>query len=106
MRNDSILNTGMSSVSVDKSRRAKQAKEERQRAKKEKRTKLMPAAEVVIAELDKEKQNTEKMLLAQINVKTSDQSVKDIIVALNMYGNSISKLRSRLSNIMRTADED
>lgn len=100
-RTDSILNTGMTSHTINKAERMKKARENRNQIKQAKRTKLMPAAEVVITELDKEKQNTEKMLLEQINVNTPDQSVKDIIVALNLYGESLNKLKSRLSNIMR-----
>jgi hypothetical protein len=102
MRNDSSLYSGISSNTAAKAERAKIAREERKRVKTDKKTILTPVAEIVVEELDKEKKATELKLLSMIQVGTTDEQSKDVIAALNLYSESINKLRSRLSNIMRT----
>lgn len=104
MRSDSILSTGLTSASIGKASRAKEARDERMRLKDAKRTTLLPAAEVVITEIDKEIQVTQVALLEMINTQTTTEQAKDIIASLNLYTASMKKLKSRLSNIMRTRD--
>jgi hypothetical protein len=106
MRSDSILNTGLTSASINKAQRAKEARKARQDAKLTKRAHLIPAAEIIVEELQKELSNTQIKLLSMIDAKTTDGEVKDIIVALNLYTDSIKRLKSRISNIMRVNGED
>lgn len=100
-RNDSILYSGLTSKSSGQAERAKREKELKLEAKQQKRTKLIPAVEVVLDELEKEKRRTQEELIGMITVDTTEQATKDIIVALNLYSESVTRLKNRLSNIMR-----
>lgn len=90
---------------MGKASRAKEARDERIRLKDAKRTSLTPAAEVIVIELDKELLVTQTALLEMITTETTTEQTRDIIASLNLYTASIKKLKSRLSNIMRTKDE-
>lgn len=97
-RNDGILYSGMAAKS-----RAELAHERtlRQREKLEKKSSLLPMADIVIQELEKEKTNTKLELLRLIGPSTSDTDVKSLIVSLNLYDQSMSGLAGRLKNILR-----
>lgn len=100
-RNDSILNTGLTGATVDKAERERFLQEKRLK-RQEKKAKLTPAMDVVIEELNKEKQNTEKMLLSMVTTNTKEEDLKSLIVSLNLYNESMSRLKNRLKTIMRT----
>lgn len=106
MRSDSILNTGVTGASINKAQRAKEARDLRSKEKLEKRAQLLPAAEIVVNELNKELEATKYALLSIINPSTPEENVKALISALNLYDQSMKNLKSRLSNIMRVQDEN
>ena len=101
MRSDKVLYTGLTSASARTSRLEEQ-KREKQREKTDKKIKLQPVAEVVLEELAKEKRVTVMKLLETIDVTTPDEQTKSIIVALNLYKQSISGLEMRIKNILRS----
>ena len=101
-RNDSILYTGHTGNRLEEN---KLKKEERQRVKARKRNELLPVAEVVIEELDKELDKTQIELLQAINHKTTKLEIKDTIVALNLYTESLKKLKSKFNLILRTHEK-
>ncbi len=104
MRTDSILNTGMSSATLNKAERVKKAREARAEQKKQVRNVILPAIEPVLEELDKERNKTIIDLMETIDASTSDVDVKSIILSLNLYKESLENLKSRLSNIMRVRE--
>ncbi len=103
-RSDSVLNTGMSSATLNKSERVKKAREARADQKKQVRNTILPAIEPVIDELVKERNKTILDLMETINASTSQEDVKSIILALNLYKDSMESLKSRLTNIMRVKE--
>ena len=106
MRRDSILNTGLTSNSINKAGREKHARELRKKAKDEKRSQLVPAIQIVIDELNKELESTQVQMLGLINGSTPTEDVKSIIVSLNLYSQSVKQLKTRISNIMRVRTDD
>lgn len=106
MRSDSILNTGMTSASLNKAERAQEARQQRKKLKEQKRSQLLPSAEIVVAELNKEQESVKLQLLKLVNPATPKEDVKELIVALNIYDQSISNLKTRLSNILRKVSDD
>lgn len=106
-RNDSILNTGMSSATVTKLERNRLAREQRRQDKSKKKSMLLPAAEVVIHELEKEQNATILALLEAIDIiPADDEQFRAKITALKLYKESIARLKSRLSNILRIKEVD
>lgn len=101
MRSDSILNTGLTSISVTKVSEERKRREERAKAKEDKRAVMAPSIEPVLEELRKEKEKTVQSLLSVISPTTPHEDVKSLVVSLNLYADSMDKLKSRLSNIMR-----
>lgn len=98
-RSDSVLLTGMNSSSVSKLDRVKAKEESRKKEKVEKKTRIAPAIEPVIDELNKQIQST---ILAQMDlVDGSPEDFKANALALKLYKESCERLKSRLSNIMR-----
>lgn len=106
MRNDSILNTGMTSATLNKAERASDAREQRRKVKEQKRSQLLPSAEIVITELNKEQESTKLQLLKLINPATPANDVKELLVSLNLYDQSITNLKTRISNILRKASDE
>lgn len=98
MRNDSSLYTGLTSK-VEKAATDRKIRKEK---KQSTQNKLKPAGEIVISALDKELERTQAELLSMIGIKNSDEEVKDIIVALNMYTESIKRLKVTLKNLLRS----
>lgn len=102
MRSDSVLNTGLSSASINKASKERAARAERQKLRDEKRTTLLPAVQILVDELLKEQEKTKLSLLKIIGPATPADDVKSLLVSLNLYDQSMTTLRTRISNIMRT----
>lgn len=101
--NDSVLLTGMTSSSVSKVDRMKEKDLYKREAKLRKKAKISPTIEPVLEELDKERDAT---ILAQLDlVDASTENFESQALALKLYKESMSKLKSRLTNIMRTKPE-
>jgi len=100
MRSDEILWTGVSSQAarLERLTLAKKAKAEE---KKDKRTRLTGGADIILEEIEKERKATAIKLLETIDTKTPPEETKSLIVALNLYRESLNKLSSRVKAIMR-----
>ncbi len=98
-RSDSVLLTGMNSSSISKVERAKEKERLKKDAKLKVKKQIAPSIEPVIAEIEKEQQAT---ILAQLDlIDGSDEDFKAMALALKLYKESLSRLKSRLSTIMR-----
>lgn len=103
MSNDSIFLTGMNSQSVSKLERSKEKAEAKKYNKYEKKTKIAPAIEPVIEELEKEMKET---IIKQLDLVDSGvRNFESHALALKLYKKSCENLKSRLSNIMRVTYE-
>lgn len=96
-RNDGSLYTGLTSANF---RKQKVQADIKKQAKKQKQTTLMPAYDLVMAELDKDEAQITTELLETISISTPKDDVKSLIIALNMYQKRIKTLRSRIRTIM------
>lgn len=106
MRSDSILVTGMTGASVDKAERMKIIREQKRNQKLANKTKLIPAAELVTQELQKEKDRTTLSILEAVdNFKINDKEHKANMQSLHLYRQSMANLSDRLNRIMRVKDE-
>lgn len=106
MRSDSILNTGRSSVSVNKVAIERKAREERAKARDAKRTTLAPFAQIISEEFKKERESAKLRLLGIIDTTTPEEDVKATISALNLYATSMNNLEFKLTNLMKSRGSD
>lgn len=99
-RDDSLLYSGSSSASFG-STKQQQVREIKSEQKKEQRTKLQPAAEVVFAEIEKEKQAS--MYLPNIDVERAADEKAFMIEAMarKKYTEYLTRLQNKLDNILR-----
>jgi methyl coenzyme M reductase gamma subunit len=94
----------MSSASLNKATKAKESREARAKAKEHIRNTVSPAIEPVLEEIKKEKERTILELIESIDGGTADEQVKSVILALNLYKESMDALNARLTNIMRVKE--
>lgn len=97
-RNDSVLYSGARTSPVE--RRKQEAKE-----KQEKRSRLLPSAELVLEALEKERETTKLDILKMVTIATDKEMIKETIAALNLYDQSMIKLANKFKNILRDARE-
>ena len=99
-RDDSILYSGASSASFGQSKeqRIREAKSEE---KREKRTKLQPAATVVFEEIEKEKKSV--MFLQNIDIENAKDEKLFMVemIARKKYVEYLQRLQNKLDNILR-----
>lgn len=95
-RNDGILYAG----STNRVNRLAEIEAKREE-KLSKRNQLVPDSHVVLEELEKEKDQTIKTLLSLINPTTPTDQVKELIVSLNLYEQSMKNLTAKFKNILR-----
>ena len=96
MRNDSFLNTGMTSSSTEpKTPREKQVKE-----KEEARLKLKPAADVVLEAIDIEKIKVTNLNSLPPVSDMSVESIKHELMARQLYLSYLSSLETKIKGIL------
>lgn len=100
MHSDSVLLTGMTSNSISKVERNKQKERLKKEATLKTKAVIHPAIEPVIEELNKERDRTTMEMLDLVDGK-QESDIQVQILALKLYRESMSDLKSRLSNIMR-----
>jgi formate dehydrogenase maturation protein FdhE len=89
----------MNSSSVSKVERAKEKERLKKDNKLKVKAKIAPSIEPVIAEIEREQKAT---ILAQLDlIDGSEENFKAMAMALKLYKESLSKLKSRLTTIMR-----
>lgn len=99
MRNDGLLYTGLTSQA--QLQRLEATKKEKKRQKANQKAKILPSAELLIELLAKEKKATILKLLETVQVDTSEEQTKSLILALNLYKDSLSGLEAQIKAIMR-----
>ena len=103
-RSDSILNTGISGATISRLERSRQAREQRIKNKEAKKSNLTPAAEIVIEEINKERDAVTVQLLNLIDSTTDEEVTRSTIHALRLYRKSLDGMKLRLGNILRTRE--
>jgi hypothetical protein len=96
-RNDGLLYSG-GSTSADRRRHAQR---ERLQEKEQKRSYLLPAADIVFAEIDKELAKIASQVLGYVTADTVDENLKATLLSLRMYDKSLKDLRTRIGNLLR-----
>lgn len=97
MRNDSVLNTGLTSAAMRRQEAARQAKKDK---KQEKRNVLTPGAEIILEWIDKELKQVMDLEYMVMNL-TNENDIKSQLIARRLHANFLKELRSRANNIMR-----
>ncbi len=99
-RNDNILADGLNNTPIA---HQQELRERRMREKTEQRHVIEPRAEEILAMIDKEIATTEKEILSFVGIATTQEVLKETLVALNLYETSCKKLRTKFQNILRGA---
>lgn len=100
MRSDSILNTGSSSASFG-SVREQQVRAEKREEKIEKRAALLPAGEIVKAEIQKEIDEISNINYLEIESMLTDEHFKSELMARKKLVEKLVALRNRFDNLLR-----
>jgi len=102
-KDDSVLYTGMSSQNsiVIREKREKM-KEEKER----KRGVLLPGAQLLSLEIDKERQTIASELANIIHIEMSAADIKATVMGLRLADQRIAALARRLNNVLRVAEKD
>lgn len=106
MAKDGFLYSGANSKTVNNVERIRKEAEARKQEKKSKRNKLLPAYEIVSAELNKERDASKLLLINTIETDTTEADIKAIVLATKLYIKSMSSLQARLNKILRSEDEE
>ena len=97
-RDDSLLYTGLTSAS---SRRLQDKKKQDKEAKQAKRNELVPKADIVLKELEKERLTIAKELGNLIHLEMNEQNIKATVLGLRMADQRLVSVITRLNNILR-----
>lgn len=97
-RNDSLLYTGASSSA----QRRAQEKERRKSEKDIERVKLAPAADVVMAEIAREKAMLGALLLDIIDPDTPDEQVSRKLDAVRLHREWLIRFESSIKKVLRS----
>ena len=103
MRDDAMLYTGMTSASFA---RQKVATEKRKEEKTEKLQQLLPAADVVFAEIKKEKALIAQNVLKCVAMDTPEENIKSLLLSYRMYDVYLSKFQGSLATILRLSKKE
>jgi hypothetical protein len=99
MRSDSILITG--STSGKQLERLAQRQNAKKSEKEAKKSTLLPVEEIIFEEIDKIKIENQTEMLGLIGVATDKELVKETLISLKLYGESMERLKTRMKNIIR-----
>lgn len=103
-RNDSVLNTGMSSA-LDRKQRIKALEQKSKR--EQRRAQLTPSAEIVLDWIEREKAEvTERVAALPINMDTKEQDIKSVLLAYQMHLTFLGTLKAKANNMLRTVPQN
>lgn len=103
-RDESFLNTGLSSALE---RRKTAEEQQRKQDRIYKRGKLTPGAEIILEWLNKEKETVYKNIAAlPINIETTEENVKSVLLAYQMQLNFVDNLILKTKNVLREIPEE
>lgn len=97
-KDDSFLYTGITSASSDK---APTPREVQREEKESARIKLKPAAEVVLAELAKERERVIDLRSIVLDRTTSEGEINTELLARKLYLNYLNSLEAKVNNILK-----
>lgn len=98
MRNDSLLYTGITSATARKT----QAKAEEQGAlKKDKQSRIAPAAQEVMDMIDAEQKNIAQEILKLVRADTTSIEADSFLKAYKLYDTKLNSFRIKLKNTLR-----
>lgn len=97
-KDDSFLYSGITSASSDK---APTPREVQREAKESARIKLKPAAEVVLAELAKERERVIDLRSIVLDRTTSEGEINTELLARKLYLNYLNSLEAKVNNILK-----
>lgn len=100
-RSDSVLLTGMTSNTISKVERNREKETHKREEKLKAKALIHPSIEPVLQELEKEKNRATLEIIELVEGTPSEQTIE----SLKLYRQSMDKLKSRLTNIMRTKPE-
>jgi hypothetical protein len=103
-RDDSILNTGSSSASFGTTQEQKIRVDKREQ-KIEKRAGLLPAGEIVRAEIQKEIDEVRSIDYLNIESMLTDEHFKSEMMARKKFLEKLIALQNRFDNILRSHDD-
>jgi len=98
-RDDSLLYSGLTSVSAKKVQEAKDRKKE---TKSEKRGQIINVAEPVFAEIKKEKAMMGELLLAIVDPDTPEDRVLQHLEAIRLHRTWLIGFETRLRNVLKS----
>lgn len=104
-RSDNVLYTGQTSASFasGKDQELKEKREQSRQERLELRNQLKPIAEPVLEALDVERDQTITRLLSMVGPGTPNADVKNLLISLNLYRDSMTKLKAKLQIILKDA---
>lgn len=102
-RDDSVLYTAQTSSSMASKRATKvqQRQELASQARDSQKSELKPVAAPILAAVDKELNHTITTILSMVGPGTPDKDVKTTLIALNLYKDSLTKLKGNLNVILK-----
>jgi hypothetical protein len=102
-RNDSILATGASSANfaTPKEREVKAKQQQRHDQRKEVTNELKPSAQLILEAVDQEQDKTIQRLLSLVAPGTPEKDVKSLLISLNLYKESLARIRNRLQIVLQ-----
>ena len=100
-RDDSSLYSGITSSS-----RLKAERRAREAEKEAKKTLVKPVEALLYELIDKEEKATILTILGTVDVTTDKEQVKETLLALQLYKQSLQGFRAKLNNIIRKERRD
>lgn len=102
MRDDALLYTGMTSAS----RKVQEKKGEKSQQKTEKRTQLEPYTEIIVNEIQKDKDMLGELLLGIVNPDTPDDQLQAKLDAIRLHRTWLLSFETRMKNILRRREKN
>jgi len=99
MSNDNVLNTGTTSSTF--APKPTRSVTERKEADAEKRAKLLPAADVVFAEIEKQITQMSTVEFMNLEEMLNDEHFRAELMARKKYVEYLKKLQIKMNNILR-----
>jgi len=100
-RDDSILYTGVTSVSAEREPTPREVQSE---AKEKARLKLKPAAELILAEIANEKASVTDIRTFVLDRTSTGQEVNTELLARKLYLGYLNGLEAKIKNAIRTKE--
>ena len=98
-RDNSILNTGMTSPQA---RAMKQQKDALQSKRREQKSTLLPVAKLLDEKIDRIKSEISEELANLISVDTDKEDVKSIVIGCRLATQKVTRLQQELHAILKT----